>query len=259
MGAGAALDALPFAATAALERLWVADGDGDYRLLGPLSQLSAALVEGVEVRTRWPVGLVERRDGGGAVVWSEDGRQRLSVDGVVVAVPLPLLVPTAAGEAAAVRFSPPLAAAKQAAMRSIATLGAVKVCAVFSSRTWREAEGAPLHSVLCAGCAVPEVWMRPRHGGLPGVVVHGFATGSYADALGAMSPPQLLDAFLAQLSRVLPGADLASLRGALIHWQARARGLWARGGAGVQGLGAQGPGATRGGRTLPPRDCAPRR
>ena len=52
VGAGAALDALPLAATAALERLWMADGDGDYRLLGPLSQLTAALVEGVSGWTK---------------------------------------------------------------------------------------------------------------------------------------------------------------------------------------------------------------
>ena len=53
------------------------------------------------------------------------------------------------------------------------------------------------------------------------MVVHGFATGSFAEALGALTKAEVIDAFLRQLATVLPGADLPSLRGALCHAQAR--------------------------------------
>ena len=139
---------------------------------------------------------------------------RVIVDAAVVAVPLPLLV-----RAPCIGFSPALPAAKMAAMRSIAMRGAVKICLVFAGpgRPWREAPGAPLHSLICAGWPVPEVWMRRRHRGRGGAVVHGFATGSFADALGVPTHAEVLDGFLGQLAAVLPGSSLAALRGALRH------------------------------------------
>jgi len=226
LGFGASLDRMPLAAVAALERRWLSDGDGDYRLLGPLSALSSVLARGVAVRSHWPVARVERSGGEQQriAVWCEDGRS-LEVEGVVVAVPLPLLLPPAdgpptAGEAACVRFSPRLPAAKEEAMRSIAMPAALKICLVFdgAARPWREQAGAPLHSVLCGDrCLVPEVWMRPRHGGRQGTVVHGFATGSFAEALGAMPEAEVVRSFVSQLARVLPGADLAAMRRTLVH------------------------------------------
>ena len=147
------------------------------------------------------------------MVVGEDGG-RVMVDAVVVAVPLPLLV-----RAPCVGFSPPLPAAKMAAMRSIAIGGAVKICLVFAGpgRPWCEAPGAPLHSLMCAGWPVPEIWMRPRHRGLEGAVVHGFATGSFADALAVLKHAEVVDGFLGQLAAVLPTSSLAALRGALCH------------------------------------------
>ena len=53
LGHGASLDRMPLAAVAALERRWLSDGDGDFRLLGPLSALIAVLAQGVAVRTHW--------------------------------------------------------------------------------------------------------------------------------------------------------------------------------------------------------------
>ena len=226
LGFGAALDRMPLAAVAALERRWLSDGDGDYRMLGPLSALSNVLARGVDIRTNWPVARVEQSGGAQMkiAVWCEDGR-RLEVEGAVVAVPLPLLLPPDGGlpttdEAACVRFSPRLPAAKEAALRSIAMPAALKICLVFdgAKRPWREQAGSPLHSVLCGDrCPVPEVWMRPRHGGKPGTVVHGFATGSYAEALGKMPQAEVVETFVHQLARVLPGASLDKLRGSLRH------------------------------------------
>jgi len=180
------------------------------------------MAEGVDARTSWPVARIERgwRDNTecgetkpSLIVVGEHGG-RVMVDAAVVAVPLPLLV-----RAPCVGFSPPLPAAKMAAMRSIAMGGAVKICLVFAGpgRPWREAPGAPLHALVCAGWAVPEIWMRPRHRGLEGAVVHGFATGSFADKLGVPTHAEVIDGFLAQLVAVLPGSSLAALRGALRH------------------------------------------
>ena len=53
LGHGASLDRMPLAAVAALERRWLSDGDGDFRLLGPLSALIAVLAQGVAVHTHW--------------------------------------------------------------------------------------------------------------------------------------------------------------------------------------------------------------
>ena len=38
LGFGASLDRMPLAAVAALERRWLSDGDGDFRLLGPTAR-----------------------------------------------------------------------------------------------------------------------------------------------------------------------------------------------------------------------------
>ena len=220
LGAGSALGRLPLAAVAALERRWLADGEGDFRLCGgALSQLCAWMAEGVDARMHWPVTRIER-DGsecGGTgpilTVVGEHGRCIL-VDAVIVAVPLPLLT-----REPCVGFSPPLPAAKAAAMHSIVMGAAVKICLVFAGpgRPWHEDPGAPLHALICAGWPVPEVWVRSRHGGLDGTVVHGLATGSFADALGVTEDAQVVDGFLGQLAAVLPGSSLAALRGALRH------------------------------------------
>ena len=74
----------------------------------------------------------------------------------------------------------------------------------------------PLHSVLCAGEPVPELWMRRGETG--GWVVSGFATGDYAAALGDAGDAAAVDTFVAQLSRVLPGAPPPpALRDMVVH------------------------------------------
>ena len=174
------------------EARWVEDGEGDYRLAGhdSLADLCRGLAEGCEIRTQWPVGLVESSDGRGLRLSTPDGRALL-VDAAVIAVPVLVL------QRQQLRFDPPLPPPKRAAIGSIRMMGALKLVVQLARKPYGEdgagllAEGRPLHSMLCAGCAVPELWIkRGRRGSW---LVSGFATGSYASALAALPREAAVD------------------------------------------------------------------
>ena len=207
LGVGSALDALPVAALARLEALWARDdGNGDYRVVGGLRRLVEWLARGLDVRTRWRAVSIEIS--GGRVTVRSDRHEELHGAAAVVAVPV--------ARVGDLTFSPPLRAAKLEALRSIRMDPALKVIVHLRGNDPPWTHDPPLHSVLCAGEPVPELWMRRGETG--GWVVSGFATGDYAAALGDAGDAAAVDTFVAQLSRVLPGAPPpAALREMVVH------------------------------------------
>ena len=229
LGVGSALDSLPAAAIARLERLWEDDGHGDYRVADEeerrdadadgaarprgLASLLAMLASGVDVRTGWAAAQVRQlaETSEFCVVASEDRSQPpVYADAIIVAVPVTVL------QRRHLRFDPPLPPSQLAAIDSIAVQPACKVCLTFDRPPWppsgpMAAEFAkhPVHSVLCEGMAIPELWFRdmrttynPVGEGSRGDLARraecarcagqanawsacGFATGDYAAALMA--------------------------------------------------------------------------
>mmetsp|Transcript_70931 Transcript_70931/g.117855 ORF Transcript_70931/g.117855 Transcript_70931/m.117855 type:complete len:464 (+) Transcript_70931:55-1446(+) len=209
LGVGAALEQLPLAQVASLEAQWLADGEGDFRLSsGSLRQLCDALCGQADVQTNWQAKLVSCiGDGDGVIVTADDGRQ-VHGDAAVVAVPVTVL------QSGELRFEPPLPQRKTDALRSITMLAALKIVAQFHHRPWGPFPET-LHSMLCAECAIPEIWIKRTRSGA--WLVSGFATGSYAIALAKLTKACAMDIFLVQLASVLPGALLESLRNTLVH------------------------------------------
>ena len=230
LSAWAALSTLlPAAAIARLERLWEDDGHGDYRVADEeerrdadadgaarprgLASLLAMLASGVDVRTGWAAAQVRQlaETSEFCVVASEDRSQPpVYADAIIVAVPVTVL------QRRHLRFDPPLPPSQLAAIDSIAVQPACKVCLTFDRPPWppsgpMAAEFAkhPVHSVLCEGMAIPELWFRdmrttynPVGEGSRGDLARraecarcagqanawsacGFATGDYAAALMA--------------------------------------------------------------------------
>ncbi|KAL1511359.1 hypothetical protein AB1Y20_006161 [Prymnesium parvum] len=196
LGVGSDLDCLPLRAVAELEARWLADGEGDYRLAGEgsLGALCAALLGEGELRLQWRVARIDSSGGGGVRVESDDGRV-VEAEGVVVAVPVAVL------RAGGLEFVPRLPPEKTAAIGSIRTLRALKLVVQFACKPY--GGEALLHSMLCADCVVPELWLR---GGrrADSWIVSGFATGDFAESLAAMPRDEANARFVAQLARVLP-------------------------------------------------------
>ena len=242
LGVGSDLESLPLRAVAHLERLWLADGCGDFRLVddvamsaraldggtgggdgagtpGGLGRLCAPLAHGIELRLSWPVATIataaaENDDDDSAsarrlrtpsrrLVVTSHGGARLHVDSVIVAVPVRVL------QQRKLTFSPPLPLHQQRAIDSIRVDGACKVVLHFSRVPWPE-HGAiaaalsahPLHSIISARGPVPELWFRQRPNSGEWTA-SGFATGDFAAALGAMSHAAAAQAMLGQLAGVL--------------------------------------------------------
>ena len=219
LGVGSDLESLPLRAVAHLERLWLVDGYGDFRLADDrttgggdgvgtprgLGRLCAPLAHGIELRLSWPVATIataaaetpSRR-----LIVTSHGGARLHVDSVIVAVPVRVL------QQRKLTFSPPLPLHQQRAIDSIRVDGACKVVLHFSRVPWPE-HGAiaaalsahPLHSIISARGPVPELWFRSGNSGE--WTASGFATGDFAAALGAMSQAAAAQAMLGQLAGVL--------------------------------------------------------
>ena len=136
-----------------------------------------------------------------------DGRT-LKVAAAVVAVSVTVL------QRGLISFSPPLPPPQVRAIGSIRVAPACKLILRFSAPPWGPAESAgaraltarPLHSVLCVGGPVPEVWFTPRRdarGRLSSWAASGFATGDYATSICARPRGAAVDAFVQQLATVL--------------------------------------------------------
>ena len=63
----------------------------------------------------------------------------------------------------------------------------------------RVGEPLVLHSIICGGSALPEVWLRRTVGGH--YAVSGFATGSFAEALAKLSRSEVPEPSGARLFR----------------------------------------------------------
>ena len=175
-------------------------------MVGGLRRLVEWLAIGLDVRTRWRAVSIEIS--GGRVTVRSDRHDELVGAAAVIAVPV--------ARVGDLTFSPPLRAAKLAALRSIRMDPALKVIVHLRGGDPPWTNEPPLHSVLCAGEPVPELWMRRGETG--GWVVSGFATGDYAAALGDAGDAAAVDTFVAQLSRVLPGAPPPpALRDMVVH------------------------------------------
>lgn len=210
VGAGMAMDKLPLRQVARLERLWGVDGDGDYRVCSPhmsLSTLCHSLTHGSQVWCNAVVTSIEvfeeQNDAAARVrVTCADGRVHHAAASIVAA-------PVTVLQRGSIRFVPALPADKLRALRSIRMGNACKIMLLFWKPPWAAAPSANprVHSIISAGLpgrVVPEVWFKNIPDG--SWFVSGFATGTYADALGALGEAAASDLLLLQLARSFPAA-----------------------------------------------------
>lgn len=206
----------------------------------------------LRIRCRAAVSQVESSDGGGGggfvLATLADGS---TVRGrcAVLAVPPRLLAPpdahaSSAAASAAVResiaFVPPLPPAKVAAATEVGWGTVLKLVLKFSRRCWP----ADLHGVVCADCAIPEMWPDatphrvgaapefpvPAGSDAPMFYMTGFCCGEYARALGAMPLERAMGAMLAQIDEMFgEGGGCAQWYqgGVLVDWS---RAPYVRGG-----------------------------
>ena len=221
VGVGTAMDKLPLRQVARLERLWGVDGDGDYRVCSPhmsLSTLCHSLTHGSQVWCNAVVTSIEvfeeQNDAAARVrVTCADGRVHHAAASIVAA-------PVTVLQRGSIRFVPALPADKLRALRSIRMGNACKIMLLFRKPPWAAAPSANprVHSIISAGLpgrVVPEVWFKNIPDG--SWFVSGFATGTYADALGALGEAAASDLLLLQLARSFPAAmSLESLRALLV-------------------------------------------
>ena len=157
------------------------------------------------------------------IEWSP-GRVRVHAEGprgpevhegraAVVTVPLGVLK---AGDLA---FDPPLPEAKRRAIRAIGFGDAVKVLLAFDPALRR----TPMGRAVFLADEDLGFFFLPYHGERGGpVILEGFIAGERARAFAGKSESQIIDAVLAGLGRMAPGADLRALlrRARAVDWAA---------------------------------------
>ena len=170
--AGGAVEAISLGHTIDCEAHWSAnDGEHDYRTR--MSEIVAALAQGLVLQTRAPVAAVrlltdesragvevQLRPSGGASSGAEVEQQEGGDGEVLRARKAVLAVAITALQQSDIMFSPPLPPEKLAAASRIQISPGCKVVLKFSARFWP----ADCHGIICSGCFVPEFWMNTVEG-----------------------------------------------------------------------------------------------
>jgi len=184
------------ASTLALREEWMARDDGEHgRISGGYGALIAYLVaecrqHGAAVRLGADVVAVDDR-GGGVVVRCRDGGV-VEADGVILAVPLPILseiaLPTAARERAA-------------ASSDIGFGNVVKILLRFAGPWWADQGGRDLAdlSFLTSNATVP-TWWTQQPAGHP--VLTGWFAGPKADRVSSLTEAELVAMGVASLAEI---------------------------------------------------------
>jgi monoamine oxidase len=202
----APLDDLSFKGCVELERYWASEDVGDARLdPNSLDRLIDHLREQLkDVRLRSPVSRIQTcksAEDHGKVTHqceveyqpNDEQLERLSVDGIVVAVPLPIV------RDESIVFEPALPLETKDALRSIGFSAALKAAIQLSEPCWTD---VALDGIVCSQCEIPEFLISENGDGSGPVVIEAFATAQRASALATKGRNGILDTMLTQLERI---------------------------------------------------------
>mmetsp|Transcript_12835 Transcript_12835/g.22635 ORF Transcript_12835/g.22635 Transcript_12835/m.22635 type:complete len:387 (+) Transcript_12835:239-1399(+) len=194
----------------------------------PMGALTAAMSQGVAVRTSCPVMHVDYASEGPAPVTltCQDGR-KIRCRAVVITVPLPIL------QERVMSFSPQLPRAKQDAISRIKMGNVIKIILSFSERFWPE----DMYDVVCTDSFVPEFWMlhyphTDHSAGLGKYTVVGFVAGAQVGLIQDKPHAELVRRFTEQLDDIYGSAtshkpaSLHLVKSHVIDW---AKEPWVRG------------------------------
>ena len=210
---GGTLESISAAMICYAERMWESDGEGDHHMRPPTSMRTAvdALGDGVDVRTRHPVGSIDW-SGDRVAVRSRNGACVVDCAACVIAVPISMLK-RAAPSGEGIVFYPDVPA-KRAAMEAIPFGNACKIHCRFRSRPWP----SDCHAIVCADCPIPEIWMDDDTD-VDEFYATGYLMAKAADAMRGVSAKDACAALARQLDEIFSsGAGDALVEGIVMDW-----------------------------------------
>jgi len=199
-----------------LEKTWMNDGEGDFRVEHCMAQVPEFLSHGLDIRKNWPVKLI---------VYSQHDRILLHNNrGDIIEASRIIVTASVPAIDRHLTFIPPLPVLKKAAIQTVKLENTIKFYLKFSERFWPE----KLHGVICADSIVPEIWFDgPQR---PGILQHDFPIskedngtqqipyyavcficGKYADRVATLGEKQTAKEILEILNNIT--RDLPEARG----------------------------------------------
>jgi len=128
------VDRLPLYGVVRLERAWLSDGGGDFRLDDSLKTVIDHMSQGLQIRLEWPVKHIDYSKD--QVVLTNDRGEQILVSKVVVAIPLAML------KKETIHFEPPIPSMRREFIQNSNMFSAVKILMEFSKRFWpKELQG----------------------------------------------------------------------------------------------------------------------
>jgi monoamine oxidase len=141
------LDFLPLNSVIRLEKAWLRDGGGDYRLHYGMMTVINHMAKNLKIKLNWPVKTINYQDDQKIILIHNKG-EKLSANIIVIKVPLLIL------KHGDIEFIPPLPEDKQLCIKTFNVYNAIKIVMKFSKRFWP----VQLQGIICSNCFIPELW-----------------------------------------------------------------------------------------------------
>jgi len=201
------LDKLRLYEVVLLEKAWLADGDGDYRMDNCMAQVPEYMSHGLDIRKNWPVKFIDYSLPDRIILRNDRG-DVIEASRVVITASPPAIDRH-------ITFVPQLPILRKVAIQSVKLENTIKIYLKFTERFWPE----KLQGVIITDSVIPEIFFNgpERTGilqhGLPGMKAEpqtpyyavGFVCASYADYVASLGDKKAFEEMLDILDNMTRG------------------------------------------------------